>query len=191
MSWPSERGAILAEWLVVASAQPFHAGRPDSAVSDHIPRLFDALVERIAASGPPGAMVPGPLDDDPVTRAATAHAAARAEQGLSPTDISVEFRLLRQEVTRSLARSISDALPAGDVVIASGYVNDGIDAAISVALATLTQRIETLREEFLATTLHDLRQPMTVVSVALHLLDRRLAEPAAHDAGPRAPGRAG
>jgi hypothetical protein len=40
------RTEILEGWLESTSEQPFHAGRRASAVADHVPRLFDALVMR-------------------------------------------------------------------------------------------------------------------------------------------------
>ncbi|HUG30068.1 MAG TPA: HAMP domain-containing sensor histidine kinase [Candidatus Limnocylindria bacterium] len=53
-------------------------------------------------------------------------------------------------------------------------VNDALDGAIMLALASLTERIESLREEFLATTLHDVRQPMTLIQASLVLARRWL-----------------
>ena len=58
------RGALLDRWLAAAREQPFHRDRPERAVSDALPRLFDALV-----------------DDPAGVAAAQAHAHARAEQG--------------------------------------------------------------------------------------------------------------
>src|SRR3954451_17825119 len=39
-----QREIILTRWLDAVTRQPFHAGRADRAVADHIPALFDALV---------------------------------------------------------------------------------------------------------------------------------------------------
>src|SRR4051794_40585913 len=38
------RESILENWLAVTTEQPFHRGRRDHAVADHIPALFDALM---------------------------------------------------------------------------------------------------------------------------------------------------
>ena len=38
------RDEILERWLDAAASQPFHDGRREHAVADHIPHLFDALL---------------------------------------------------------------------------------------------------------------------------------------------------
>ncbi len=64
-----------------------------------------------------------------------------------------------------------------DVVGGLAVINDGLDGAATVGLSALSDRIETLREAFLATTLHDVRQPITLVEGSLVLADRWLASP--------------
>ena len=57
-------------------------------------------------------------------------------------------------------------------------VGDALDGAATVGLTALSDRIETLRESFLATTLHDIRQPITLVEGSLRLAERWLGGPA-------------
>jgi signal transduction histidine kinase len=165
------RSSILEAWLRAARSQPFHVEHPDRAVTDDIPLLFDAVVELIARTAPTNVDVEPPLDDDRVARAARAHAQARFEQRLGPVAIATEFRLLRQEISRALVAQIDEAASPADVIGALAFVNDALDGANTLALSTLTDRLETVREEFLASTLHDVRQPITLVeaSVALGL----------------------
>ncbi len=68
-------------------------------------------------------------------------------------------------------------MPASDVVASLALVSDALDGAASVGLAALSGRIEHLREAFLATTLHDVRQPITLVNGSLHLAHRWLVAP--------------
>jgi len=170
------RDEILRRWLEATRRQPFHRERPAGAIADHIPRLFDSVVAVIEARGHGGASAsaPVPLDDPAVEEAATAHAQARFEQGLGPVAVSTEFRLLRQEIARSLAALLDDDTPATDVVAGIAVVSDALDGAATIGLAALSDRIETLREAFLATTLHDVRQPITLVEGSLHLAERWL-----------------
>ncbi len=72
-----------------------------------------------------------------------------------------------------------DADPV-DVVGGLAVINDGLDGAATVGLNALSTRIETLRESFLATTLHDVRQPITLVEGSL-VLAKRWIEPADAD----------
>ena len=173
---------IVDRWLRQARRQPFHRDQADLAVADHIPALLRAIAGVIRRGGPPEIDVDAPLDDEAVARAAAAHAKARFEQGLGPVAIATEFRLLRQEISAVLIQRLDDHLLASDVVSSIMVVSDALDGATILALAGLTERIEVLREEFLATTLHDVRQPITVVEGSLVLAARWLDRPA-FDAG--------
>ncbi|MEP7360899.1 MAG: histidine kinase dimerization/phospho-acceptor domain-containing protein, partial [Chloroflexota bacterium] len=166
-----QRTAILEAWLAVAARQPFHAGHPDRAVADHIPALFDALTNLLSRDKP-GQDLEAPMDDAAVAAAAQAHAEVRFEQSLGPVAIATEFRLLRQEVSRALRVQLDEDLPVDDVVSSLALVNDALDGATTVALSALTDRIETVREEFLATTLHDVRQPIVLIQGSLELAAR-------------------
>lgn len=171
------RDEILAGWLAAARDQPFHRDHPDRAVADHIPTLFDAVVALLVRTSPPDVPVKSPIDDEAVTRAARAHAQVRFEQRLGPVAIATEFRLLRQEVSRALRQQLDDSVPAGEVIAAIALVNDALDGATTLALATLLERVETVREEFLASTLHDVRQPMTMIEASLALASRWARRP--------------
>jgi len=169
-----ERTSIVGGWLQLAARQPFHADRPERAVADHIPVLVDAIASVLARNASPNDDVEAPLEDAAVAGAATAHAQVRFEQGLGPVAIATEFRLLRQEISRVLVAHLEDELPTTDVVKSVMVVNDALDGATMLALAALTDRIEQVRDEFLATTLHDVRQPITVIEGALVLAARWL-----------------
>ena len=171
------RDEILERWLDAAASQPFHAGRREHAVADHIPHLFDALLGLLKTTGPSWIEARAPLEDIGILSAAQSHARVRAEQRLSPASIVVEFRLLRQEIWRALREALPDQSPTGDVVAAEMLVNDALDSAITQGLAALSDYVEQVREEFLATTLHDVRQPLTSLSGEAQLLIRWLGQP--------------
>ena len=173
----SGRAAILTRWLQVASRQPFHQDRPDLAVTDHIPALFDATVASIRRDSVSDDDASAPMDDAAVIEAASAHAALRFEQGLGPIAVVTEFRLLRQEICRSLGELLDSDVPAADVVAGMALVGDALDGAASVGLAALSERVDAMREGFLATTMHDVRQPITLVEGSLLLAGRWLEAP--------------
>jgi signal transduction histidine kinase len=118
-----------------------------------------------------------PLDDEDVAREARAHARARFEQGLGPVAVVTEFRLLRHEIARALGALIDDDARPADVVAGLALVGDALDGAATIGLTALSGSIETTRETFLATILHDIRQPVTLVEGSLHLSDRWLSTP--------------
>jgi signal transduction histidine kinase len=171
------RDEILASWLDATRQEPFHAGRREGAVTDHIPRMFDALLALLEQStGRSSDRVPA-LDDPTVLAAAQDHARERFRQGLQPADVVTEFRLLRQEIGRALSAHLGDAEPTGDVVGAELLVHDALDGAITLALHALTTRIEEVREDFLATTIHDTQQPLTNIRGFQQLIARALEKP--------------
>jgi signal transduction histidine kinase len=171
------REEILERWLEVSATQPFHAGRRERAIADDIPRLFDALVALLRRGAPAWVDPSPPLDDPSILQAARAHADARFRQGLRAADIITEFRLLRQEVGRALRLNVPDDVPTDDVVGADLLLNDAVDAAASLALEALTGQIEETREDFLATTLHDVRQPPSSIKGGIQLAMRGIARP--------------
>ena len=169
------RGEILAAWLKAALEQPFHADNPAAAVADHIPVLLENIIGVLRQSTYRDDVQP-PLDDPAVIDAAKAHAQMRFEQGLGPVAIVTEFRLLRHEIGRALIASVEDA-PAADILAGQAVIDDALDGAATVGLNALSDRVESLREEFLATTVHDIRQPITLVTGSLDLAARWLREP--------------
>jgi signal transduction histidine kinase len=144
-------------------------------VADHIPVLLENIIAVLRQSTYRNDVHP-PLDDPAVIDAAKAHAQVRFEQGLGPVAVVTEFRLLRHEIGRALIASIEDA-PAADILAGQAVIDDALDGAATVGLNALSDRVETLRDEFLATTVHDLRQPITLVTGSLDLAARWLSEP--------------
>jgi signal transduction histidine kinase len=173
----ASRAQILDRWLEAAAAQAFHAGRREHAVADHIPALFDALTALLRRSASRFVNPDAPLDDAAVLAAAGEHAAARVRQGLTPPDIVVEFRLLRQEIWHALRLRLPDKVPTTDVIAAELVVNDALDGAITMGLTALVERVEEVREELLATTIHEVRQPLAAILGQVQLARRSLRSP--------------
>jgi signal transduction histidine kinase len=168
------RDVILQTWLQAAQAQPFHEGKPERAVADHIPTLFDSIMAVLQNSAAPW-LEPSPALDDPaVLAAARDHARVRFAQGFEPADVVTEFRLLRQEIGRALRYHVSDQAPASDILAAELLVHDALDGAIGVGLAALSRHIEEVRQDFLATTLHDIAQPLATIKGRVQLAARQL-----------------
>jgi signal transduction histidine kinase len=75
-----------------------------------------------------------------------------------------------------LISAVEDA-PATDILAGLAVIDDALDGAATVGLDALSNRVESLRDEFLATTVHDLRQPITLVTGSLDLAARWLSDP--------------
>src|SRR5579864_3068207 len=132
----SARHDILKRWLEAARQQPFHASHPNRAVADHIPHLFDALIECLERSARPGSDPAQALEHRHVSDAARAHARERFTQGLTPAEVLAEFRLLRQEIGRALWERSGRV---GDLLAGELMVQDALDGAVTLAVATLEE----------------------------------------------------
>ena len=172
-----QREAILERWLATTTALPFHHGQREHAVADHIPELFDALIDLLERASPRWIEPGAPLDDDAVRDAAEAHAKMRVVQGLEPANVSVEFRLLRQELWHALRESLPEEASLRDTIGAQILLNDALDGAMALGLAALTAQITQVREEFLATVVHEVRRPLTVIRGNAALSRRILSRP--------------
>ncbi len=171
------REQIVSRWLEATAGQTFHDGRRAHAVADHIPALFDALTDLLRRSASRFVNPAAPLDDTAVLAAARSHATARVQQGLSSPEIVVEFRLLRQEIWHALRLQLPDKVPTTDVIAAGLVVNDALDGAITMGLTALQERVEEVREEFLATTIHEVRQPLAAIKGQAQLAARAMGGP--------------
>ncbi|HZU75180.1 MAG TPA: sensor histidine kinase, partial [Dehalococcoidia bacterium] len=163
------RQQVLDAWLAAVRAQPFHLGRPARAVSDHIPPLFDAVIDAMVRASIDQA-VP---DDDRIAEAAEQHAQARVAQGLLPAEIVVEFRVLREEMLHALASNLR--AEAAALVAAQMLIGAALDGAIGVAVDWFMQALERAKDDFVAVAAHDLRNPLTPLKAAAQLVQRQLA----------------
>ena len=143
----ARRDEILSRWLEAARHQPFHAGRPEGAVADHIPHLFDGLVALLLRRAEGDSDEPAPLEDPFVLEQARGHAVQRFEQGLAAAEIATEFRLLRQEIGRALrvyldgqVRHMRPGASLEDLIGAELVVHDALDAAAFLALTAFDER---------------------------------------------------
>jgi signal transduction histidine kinase len=179
------RDEILDRWFEATAAQPFHHGRRERAIADHIPPLFEALVGQMGRQAPPDVQASPLLQDPYVFEEAQAHARVRLEQGLSAAEVLLEFRLLRQEIGRALRLYLPDGAPAADVVAAALLLDDALDGAALPALAALDAReaerqrlaeerrvLDEEREAFVLTIAHDLKNPLTSIKGTAQILLR-------------------
>ena len=169
---------ILERWLTIAREQPFHRLRPDRAVADHLPHLMEGLVTLLERTAPRAAEPEAPLDDARVNEAATEHSVMRFEQGLGAADIVTEFRLLRHEISRVLRLYLDESESPADVVAAELIVNDALDGATAMSMQALTNKVEEVRADFLATTLHDASQPISAARLSVEMAQRAVEQQA-------------
>lgn len=167
----TRRDTILQNWIQRVGQEPFHLGRMDRAVADHIPRLLDALIEYVAAFGEGGAEV-GPADSE-LHKIAGEHALSRLTQGLSTSEVISEIRILGQEIGAELRASSTDVSLAGsDQLGAELVINDVLFGAVIVASEILGEAFRRQRNDAADLVVHDLRTPLTSIKGFAELLRR-------------------
>jgi signal transduction histidine kinase len=171
----AERDAVLDGWLDAVAAQPFHLGRRERAVADHIPRVYDRLLTLLAEQERLDELGDTPAGDPEYLSNARDHAQTRAAQGLTAADVTVEFRLLRHQIWAALRRGMPAETVTGDLVSAELLINDAVDGAVGVALDYYQQALEEALDDFVAIAAHDLGNQLTGLKGTMQLLARRAA----------------
>lgn len=104
-----------------------------------------------------------------VLTAAEIHGDLRAASGFSADQTISEFRALRASVLRLWAEAIREAA-AADLLDITRF-NEAIDQALAESMTRFSQQIEESMNLFLARLAHDLRTPLSVVTMfASHLM---------------------
>ena len=167
------RDEVLTLWLDAVAAQPFHLGRRERAVADHIPLVYDRLVQLLEAGAATEAVGGIPAQDATYLHHAREHARTRAAQGISAADVALEFRLLRHQIWAALREHIPDQESAADLVGGELLINDALDGAIGVALGFYQEALEETLDDFVTVAAHDLGNPLTGIKGTVQLLLRR------------------
>ena len=103
--------------------------------------------------------------------AGTAHGAGRVGSGFNINEVFSEYAALRASVLRLWRESTpaADVHDLGDVT----RFNESIDQSLAKAIASFTDRIDQSRQMFLAILSHDLRNPLSSISMSAQLASMR------------------
>lgn len=126
-----------------------------------------------------------------VETAATEHGALRHLSGFDLVQLVAEFRALRASVLALWKRrdafgaSANGAIKASEVEEITRF-NESIDQALAESVDSYSSAVTTSRDMFLAVLGHDLRSPLSAISMTGRLLLKpELSDKARHDAGMR------
>lgn len=172
------RGAsaeIVAKAVEFAQTLPALSNRAiDVAVlSNHLPYVLDAIaldLERPQTQAESIAKSEGAAPAATSETAAQTHGRLRAEVGLSVAQVVAEYRVLRAVVVRlwSDVGRVSDAASMADLI----RFNEAIDQAIAESVAFHVAEVDRWRNTLLAVIGHDLRTPLSTITMATSALTR-------------------
>jgi signal transduction histidine kinase len=161
---------ILADWVAFAeTCGP--AGQTMDLVSlrDHAQAMLDVIVLDLrtpqskleAAEKSKGMAAADPGAED---TAAEVHGAGRAESGFTVGEMVAEYRALRASVIRLWTKANGSL--TGDDFDDLMRFNEAIDQALAESITRYTGDVESSKEMFMAILGHDLRTPISAISMA-------------------------
>jgi len=164
---------ILAEWEDFAQTLTPAAGQMSKlALRDHARQILTAIAADIGTSqnaAQQEAKSQGLAPDSAAGQsAASIHGALRQASDFSLLQLSAEFRALRATVLRLWLPKVAQ-MDAGAVQNMIRF-NEAIDQALAESVVTYSARADHTRELFLAILGHDLRAPLSSMSMAGDLL---------------------
>jgi signal transduction histidine kinase len=168
--------AILDEWVAHArTLLPSAAAMSRDELEDHGRQLVVAIaadMEGARSDAERSARARNrPTDPGAAPTAAAEHGRTRQIAGFDATQMHAEFRALRASVLRLWARSDrADTGPAGAEEIAR--FNEAVDQLLAESVERYSAAVAKSRDMFLAVLGHDLRGPLSGISVAADLLAR-------------------
>jgi signal transduction histidine kinase len=164
---------ILMEWESFARTQQPAADQMSvMALRDHARGILKAIVLDIRTRQDPEEQLQKSQglapDEDNIESAASIHGAMRHDSNFSLLQLSAEFRALRATVLRLWLPQVSAMSPSTTVEMVR--FNEAIDQALAESIVTYSARADLTRDLFLAVLGHDLRAPLSTLSMAGQLL---------------------
>ncbi|MDB5936237.1 MAG: two-component sensor histidine kinase [Massilia sp.] len=164
---------ILAEWEAFAGTlEPAASQMSVLALRDHAKGILQAIVLDLATRQNAAEQLQKSQglapENEGIESAASVHGAMRHDSNFSLLQLSAEFRALRATVLRLWLPKVRgmSATATDDMV----RFNEAIDQALAESIATYSARADHTRELFLAVLGHDLRAPLSTLSMAGQLL---------------------
>lgn len=165
---------ILAEWVEYAgSLSPAADSMSVSDLRDHGEAMLRAVALDIDSPQSAREQIEkslGEEDDESSRSAASRHGHLRQAAHFTLLQLSSEFRALRASVLRRWLRHIDTM--SGDVLDDVIRFNEAIDQALAESIVTYSARAEQSRDLFDAILGHDLRGPLSSITLGAEMLAR-------------------
>jgi signal transduction histidine kinase len=163
------RERVLTRWRKQVRELPSARSLDIPTLNDHMPGLLTELIAALVRN--PGMTIPQALAGD----SPTAHGLQRLEEAFDIEEVVAEYNILR-----GCIHDIADENGVSLQGAVFHTINRVFDQAIGLALHTFaTQRAQDVlrrREEYLAFVAHDLRTPLSAISLAGRVIERSLSE---------------
>ena len=169
---------ILAEWEAFAATLPPGAKMTKLALRDNAETILlasarDMQVDQSLAqqaSKSKGHRGVSTTESNQLDIASAQHAEERLGSGFDIIEVVSEYRALRASVLHLWRKSVPQ--PDIDDINDITRFNESIDQSLTEAVGSYTERVNRSRQLFLAILGHDLRNPLTAISMAAELVSQ-------------------
>ena len=165
-----DREALLSRWRQQVKELPSARNLDVPTLNDHIPDLIDELAAELLAKSdqtiPEGLNAGSP----PV------HGLQRARDGFDIEEVVAEYNILRGCV-HDLAQANGLVLQGKPFRILNRVLDGAIGMAVKTFAAAAALEVQHRREDYLAFLAHDLRTPLSAISMTTNVLERILPAP--------------
>ena len=163
------RSALLANWRRQVSKLPSAQGLDTPTLNDHVPELIDELA--IALQSGSGETIPEAITEG----SPPAHGVQRLQDGFDIEEVVAEYNILRGCI-HGLADDSGLSLRGKSFHILNRVMDGAIGMAVKAYAAQKALEVQQRRDEYLAFVAHDLRTPLTAISLASSVLEMKLQE---------------
>lgn len=161
------RKALLAQWRQQVCQLPSAQGLDVPTLDDHVPALIDELV--VAFQG---------MSDETISEAVIegtppSHGRQRLQDGFDIVEVVAEYNILRGCI-HDLAERNNVSLHGKAFHILNRVLDEAIGMAVQTFATQQALDVQRRREEYLSFVTHDLRTPLSAISIAAQALTRGL-----------------
>lgn len=164
-----KKDAVLKRWRDDVRKLPSAAHLDIPTLNDHIPQLLDELA--MALEQPSEQTIVEALREGTPPE----HGIQRFEDGFDITEVVSEYNILRGCV-HDLALEHDLSLEGRSFHILNRVLDEAIGLAVKTHAEQRALEVKKRREEYLAFVAHDLRNPLTAISLAASMLEMELEE---------------
>ncbi len=164
-----KKDALLKRWRDQVRALPSAAHLDTPTLNDHIPALLDELA--LALEQPSDRTIAETLKDGTPPE----HGIQRFEDGFDITEVVSEYNILRGCV-HDLAQENDLSLEGAPFHILNRVLDEAIGLAVKTHAEQRALEVKQRRQDYLAFVAHDLRNPLTAISLAASVLEMTLKE---------------
>lgn len=167
-----ERKVVLADWRSEVCKLPSAQHLDQPTLNDHVPTLLEEIASALRA-GSEETISEALLQQSP-----PAHGLQRLKDGFDIEEVVAEYNILRGSI-HDLAEDHNIAIQGRAFHILNRVLDNAIGLAVQTYAAERAREVQQRRDEYLAFVVHDLRTPLSAVTLATNVLQHQQSDSSA------------